>query len=569
MTAAAEEPGGASRVSLSSWFIRHPIGTSLLMAGVLALGVAAFFRLPVAPLPQVDFPTLQVATALPGASPEIIASSVTQPLERQFGEIPGLAQMTSISTLGNSSITLQFNLDVDVNAAAQLVQTAINAAGGQLPDNLPAPPTYREVNPADPPILVLALSAPTRPLIEVDDYAENVLEQHISQIDGVGQVLVLGQQKPSVRIQVDPARVASLGLSLEDLRQAVVTTTVNGPKGTVQGRERTFTLLDNDQLTAAGPWLDAILAYRNGAPVRVRDIGTAVEAPENDQLAAWADGQRAILLPVFKSPGANVVATVDQIKSRLPGLLASSPSGIELKLLSDRTTTICASIADVEKTLVLTVFLVVAVIFVFLRSFWATLIPSVAVPLAIVGAFAAMFALGYSLDNLSLMGLSFAVGFVVDDAIVMLENIERHLETGKTPLQAVLDGSAEIGFTILSISLSLIAVFIPLLFSGGLVGRLFREFSLTVAITIVTSAFVSLSLTPTMCALFLKQKGATDEHGRLFRLAESVFEWLLSGYRRSLDAALKQHRLTLAVFFGALLATGSLFYAVPKGFFPQ
>ncbi|MFG1278879.1 efflux RND transporter permease subunit [Xanthobacter autotrophicus] len=557
-----------ARASLSSWFVRHPIGTSLLMAGLLALGIAAFPKLPVAPLPEVDFPTLQVSTSLPGASPQIIAASVTQPLERQFGEIPGVAQMTSISTLGSSAITLQFNLDVNINAAAELVQTAINAAGGQLPANLPAPPTYREVNPADPPILVLGLTSRTLPIIQVDDYAENVLEQHISQIAGVGQVLVFGQQKPSVRIQVDPVKVANLGLSLEDLRQAIVTNTANGPKGTVQGRTRTFTLLDNDQITSAGPWLDAVLAYRNGAPVRVRDLGTAVDAPENTQLAAWADGERAIILPVFKLPGANVVETVEQIKAQLPGLLAGAPAGIELKILSDRTATIRASVADVEKTLAITVILVVAVIFVFLRSLWATVIPSVAVPLAVIGTFAVMLALGYSLDNLSLMGLSIAVGFVVDDAIVMLENIERHLEMGKTPLEAALDGSAEIGFTILSISLSLIAVFIPLLFMGGLVGRLFREFAVTVAVTIVMSAFVSLALTPTLCALFLKPKGEV-QHGRLYQVAERCFDTLLAGYRRTLDLALAHQRATLAVFLIALAATAALFVAIPKGFFPQ
>ncbi len=555
-------------MSLSSWFIRHPIGTSLLMAGLLVVGAACFPRLPVAPLPDVDFPTLQISTQLPGASPEIIASSVTQPLERQFGEIPGVAQMTSISTLGNSSITLQFDLGVDINGAAQDVQTAINAAGGQLPTDLPAPPTYRKVNPADPPILVLALTSKTLPIIKVDDFAENVLEQHISQIEGVGQVLVFGQQKPSVRIQIDPLKVANLGLSLEDLRQAIVTTTVNDPKGTVQGRQRTFTLFDNDQLTSAGPWLDAILAYHNGAPVRVRDIGTAVDAPENAQLAAWANGTPAILLPVFKLPGANVIDTVEQIKAQLPALLAIAPGGLELKILSDRTGTIRASVLDVEETLIITVLLVVAVIFVFLRSFWATLIPSIAVPLAIIGTFGVMYALGYSLDNLSLMGLSIAVGFVVDDAIVMLENIERHLEMGKTPLQAALDGSAEIGFTILSISLSLIAVFIPLLFMGGIVGRLFREFAITVAVTIAMSAFVSLALTPMMCALFLKPKDS-EKHGRLYQWSERAFDAMLAGYRTTLDIALRHHRVTLGVFFIALMATGALFYAIPKGFFPQ
>ncbi|MFG1463173.1 efflux RND transporter permease subunit [Xanthobacter sp. DSM 24535] len=555
-------------MSLSSWFIRHPIGTSLLMAALLAVGATCFPRLPVAPLPSVDFPTLQVSTQLPGASPDIIASSVTQPLERQFGEIPGVSQMTSVSTLGNSSITLQFNLDVNIDGAAQDVQTAINAAGGQLPTNLPAPPTYRKVNPADPPILVLALTSRTLPITEVDDFAENVLEQHISQVDGVGQVLVFGQQKPSVRIQVDPAKVANLGLSLEDLRQAIISTTVNDPKGSIQGAHRTFTLFDNDQITAAGPWLDTILAFRNGGPVRVRDIGTAVDAPENEQVEAWANGKQAIVLPVFKLPGANVIDTVDQIKAQLPALLANAPAGIDLQVLSDRTETIRASVSDVEMTLVITVVLVVAVIFVFLRNLMATLIPGIAVPLAVVGTFGAMYVLGYSLDNLSLMGLSIAVGFVVDDAIVMLENIERHLEMGKTPLQAALDGSAEIGFTILSISLSLIAVFIPLLLMGGIVGRLFREFAITVTITIAVSAVVSLTLTPMLCALFLKPKSA-ERHGRLYRWSERGFDALLAGYRTTLDVALDHRRTTLAIFIAAIAATGWLFYTIPKGFFPQ
>jgi hydrophobe/amphiphile efflux-1 (HAE1) family protein len=555
-------------MSISSWFIRHPIGTSLLMAGILMVGAACFPFLPVAPLPQVDFPTLSVSTQLPGASPEIIAASVTQPLERQFGEIPGVTQMTSVSTLGNSSITLQFDLGVDINGAAQDVQTAINAAGGQLPTNLPAPPTYRKVNPADPPILVLSLHSDTLPIIQVDDYAENVLEQHISQISGVGQVSVLGQQKPSVRIQVDPAKTANLGLSLEDIRQAIVTTTVNGPKGTVQGQRRTFTIYDNDQLVAAAPWLDSILAYRNGAPVRVRDIGTAVDAPENEQLAAWADGKPAILLAVFKLPGANVIDTVDRIKAQLPSLTALAPAALKVDIISDRTGTIRASVQDVEKTLLITIVLVVAVIFVFLRSLWATVIPSVAVPLALIGTFAAMYALGYSLDNLSLMGLSIAIGFVVDDAIVMIENIERHLEMGKTPLQAALDGSAEIGFTILSISLSLVAVFIPLLFMGGIVGRLFREFAVTVTVTIAVSAFVSLTLTPMMCALFLRP-AENRTHGRLYRLSERMFDGLLSAYRTTLDIALDHHRITLGVFLAGVMATGTLFYYIPKGFFPQ
>lgn len=552
-------------MSPSSWFIRHPIGTSLLMAGLVAVGAVCWPLLPVAPLPAVDIPTLQVSTQLPGASPEIVASSVTQPLERQFGEVPGLTQMTSVSTLGNSSITLQFALDRSVDAAAGDVQTAINAASGQLPTDLPAPPTYRKVNPADPPILVLALHGDTLPLTRIDDFAETVLEQSISQISGVGQVLVIGQQKPSVRIQVDPARIAGLGLSLEDLRSALLATTANLPKGTLQGARRTFTIVDNDQLTAAAPWADAIVAYRNGAPVRIRDIGQAVDAPENVQVAAWANGRPAIQLAVFKQPGANVIDTVDRIKDRLPRLMAGAPAGLTLETLSDRTTTIRASVADVEFTLLLTIALVVAVIFVFLRRVGATLIPAAAVPIALVGTFAAMYALGYSLDNLSLMGLSIAVGFVVDDAIVMLENIQRHVEMGKAPFDAALAGAREIGFTILSISLSLVAVFIPILLMGGVVGQLFREFAITVTLTIALSAIVSLTLTPMLCARLLKS-GAAE--GRFYRWSERMFDRLQAGYRVTLDLALRHHRITALVFVGTVVATAVMFYEIPKGFFP-
>src|SRR6267143_1841327 len=401
-------------MSMSSAFIARPIATSLLMAGILLVGAVAYPLIPVAPLPQVDFPTILVTTQLPGASPEIMASSVTQPLERQFGQIPGVTQMTSSSALGNSSVTVQFDLARNIDGAAQDIQTAINAASGQLPKNLPSPPTYRKVNPADSPILVLALTSDTVPLTEVDDYAENILDQHISQISGVANVEIGGQQKPAVRVQVDPVKLASFGLSLEDLRGVIVNATTVSPKGTIDGKTRTFTIYDNGQMLKAAPWNDVIVAYKNSAPVRIRDIGRAIDAPENVRLAAFANSKQAILLPIFKLPGANVIQTVDSIKAALPQLQAAIPPTVKVQVLSDRTQTIRASVTDVQFTLLLTI--------VFLRNLWATIIPSVAVPLALVGTFAIMYVLGYSLDNLSLMALTIAVGFVVDDAIVMLEN---------------------------------------------------------------------------------------------------------------------------------------------------
>ncbi len=398
-------------MNLSSAFIARPIATSLLMAGILLVGAAAYPLLPVAPLPQVDFPTIQVSAQLPGASPEIMAASVTQPLERQFGQVPGVTQMTSSSVLGNSAITVQFDLSRNIDGAAQDVQTAINAASGQLPKNLPSPPTYRKINPADAPIMVLALTSDLVPLTEVDDYAENILVEHLSQISGVAQVNIGGQQKPAVRIQVDPVKLASLGLSLEDLRGVIVNATTVSPKGTVDGRTRTFTIYDNSQMLKAAPWNDVIVAYKNSAPVRIGDIGRAIDAPENTRLGAFADRKQAILLPIFKLPGANVIQTVDSIKAALPQLQAAIPPTVKVQVLSDRTQTIRASVADVQFTLLLTIALVVMVIFIFLRSLWATIIPSVAVPLALVGTFAVMYVLGYSLDNLSLMALTIAVGF--------------------------------------------------------------------------------------------------------------------------------------------------------------
>ncbi|WFU91346.1 efflux RND transporter permease subunit (plasmid) [Rhizobium sp. CC1099] len=554
-------------MSISSWFVQRPIATSLFMVGLFAVGVAAYPLLPVAPLPQVDFPTIQVSTQLPGADPKTMASSVTQPLERQFGQIPGVTQMTSSSTLGNSSITLQFDLSRNVDSAAQDVQTAINAAGGQLPTGLPSPPTYRKVNPADPPVMVLALTSDTAPLTQVDDFSENILSQHISQLNGVSQVLVFGQQKPAVRLQIEPHKIAELGLGMEDIRSAVTTLTTDAPKGSIQGNERTYTVYDNDQILQAAPWNDAIVAYRNGAPVRIRDIGSAIDAAENTQLAAWSNGKPAILLAVFKLPGANVIDTVDQIKDVLPKLQVLAPADIHLAVLSDRTVTIRASVLDVETTLMITIVLVVTVIFIFLRSFWATVIPSVTVPLALMTTLALMYAAGFSLDNLSLMGLSIAVGFVVDDAIVMIENIQRHMEMGKSPLQAALDGASEIGFTIISISISLIAVFIPLLLMGGIVGELFREFAITVTMTIVVSALISLTITPMMSSRFLKREDKAG-HGRLYMFFERGFDRMLSAYHRSLDAALRFHRITFLIFLASLGATAFVFIQIPKGFFP-
>jgi HAE1 family hydrophobic/amphiphilic exporter-1 len=555
-------------MNLSAPFIARPIATSLLMAGILLIGIAAYPLLPVAPLPQVDFPTIQVSAQLPGASPETMASSVATPLERQFAQIPGVSQMTSTSALGSTSVTVQFDLERDIDAAAQDIQAAINAAGGQLPKNLPNPPSYRKVNPADSPILLVSVRSDVLPLTAVDDYAENILAQQISQISGVAQVTIGGQQKPAIRVQIDPAKIASLGIGLEDIASVISAATVDSPTGSIDGARRNFAIYDNDQLLAADVWNDIVVAYKNGAAVRVRDIGQAVDGPEDTRLAAWANNQRAILLPVFKQPGANVLETVGRIKAALPRLQAAIPPIVKVEILTDRTTTIRASVSDVQFTLVLTIALVVMVIFLFLRNLWATIIPSVTVPLALVGTFAMMYVLGFSVDNLSLMGLTISVGFVVDDAIVMLENIYRHLEEGLSPREAAIKGAGEIGFTILSISLSLIAVFIPLLLMGGIIGRLFREFAMTVTVTIAISAMVSLSLTPMMCSLFLRSEKHV-RHGRLYLFVERGFDALLEGYRRGLDVVLRHQFPTLAVFLATIVATGFLFVRVPKGFFPQ
>ncbi len=554
---------------LSGPFIKRPIATSLMMAGVLFVGLIAYPQLGVAPLPQIDFPTISVSASLPGASPDTMASSVAQPLETQFAQIAGVAELTSTSSLGSTSITIQFDLNRNIDGAANDVQAAINAASGQLPKILPSPPTYRKVNPADSPILLLSATSSSMPLTELDDNIETKISQQISQLPGVGLVTIGGQQKPSIRIQIDPARLATKGLSLEDVRNQLAVTTVNSPKGAVDGTTRSYTIYANDQMTVAKDWNDVIVAYRNGAPLRIRDIGTAVAGPEDLKQAAWANGQRGIFLVIFKQPGANVIDTVDRIKAALPRLELALPPAIKIDIISDRTQTIRASVSDVQFTLAITIGLVILVIFAFLRSVWATIIPSVTVPLALLGACALMWMAGYTLDNLSLMALTISVGFVVDDAIVMLENITRYIEEGESPMKAAFKGAGEIGFTIFSISLSLIAVLIPLLLMGGIIGRLFREFSVVLSMTIVVSAFVSLTLTPMMASRFLKPHRDSEHHGRLFNASERVFDAMLNGYKRMLDLALRFRLVTLGIFFASLAATIALFVIIPKGFFPQ
>ncbi|HET9146483.1 MAG TPA: efflux RND transporter permease subunit [Acetobacteraceae bacterium] len=555
-------------MNLSAPFIRRPVATSLLMLAVLLAGLAAYPFLPVADLPNVDFPTIQVSATLPGASPRTMAATVAAPLERQFAEIPGVTQLTSTSVLGSTQIAIAFALDRNINSAAQDVQAAINAAAGSLPADLPSPPTYRKINPADSPITILAVQSDALPLTRVDDYADNILAQKISQISGVAQVVIGGQQKPAIRIDVDPARLAAMGLTLEQVRQMLVNATVNAPKGSIDGPSRSFALYDNDQIDTASAFDNVIVSYVKGAPVYVRDIGHAVAGPENDELASWQNGHRGIALIIFKQPGANVLDTVKRIKELLPRLRADIPPSVHVFPVVDRTELIRASIHDVQFSLGLAVALVIMVIFVFLRSLWATAIPAFAVPLAFAGTFGAMYALGFSLDNLSLMALTISVGFVVDDAIVMLENIHRYLEDGLSPMQAALKGSGEIGFTIVSITCSLIAVFIPLLLMGGIVGRLFREFSVTIAVAVLVSAMVSLILTPMLCSRFLKSEHDVA-HGRLYLAMERGFDAMLGFYRRTLDIALRHARLTLLIFIATVALTAYLFLTISKGFFPE
>src|SRR3984885_195443 len=550
-------------MNISEPFILRPVATSLLMAAIGFVGLVAFPFLPVAPLPQVDFPTISVNATLQGASAETMAASVAAPLERQFGQIPGVAQLTSVSALNSTSITIQFDLNRNIDSAGQDVQAAITVAGKTLPQQMSTPPSYKKVNPADSPILILAAQSDTLPLTIVDDYADNFLAQQISQVRGVAQVIIWGEQHPAIRIQVDPAKLASSGLTLEDVRSTLVNATTIAAKGTVNTERTSFTIAANDQIIDPAPFDEAILAYHNGGPIRVRDVGRAVAGPTDRTVAAYQDGKPSILLIVYKQPGANVIETVEQIKAQLPRLTRNIPPAIEVSILQDRTKTIRASVEDVEFTLMLTIVLVVLVILLFLRNFWATLIPGITVPLALLGSFAMMYLLSFSLDNLSLMALTISVGFVVDDAIVVVENIHRHIEDGETPYQAAINGSREIGFTVLSISFSLIAVFIPLLLMGGIIGRLFREFALTVTASIAVSALVSLTLAPMLCSRFMKPE--SHQHGAVYRFIESIFDAMLAFYERTLDVALRHQDITLGVFFVTLALTIVMMVYIPKG----
>ncbi|WP_293392428.1 efflux RND transporter permease subunit [Nevskia sp.] len=599
-------------MSVSEPFISRPIATTLLMIAVLLLGALGYRGLPIAALPDVDFPTIQVTTQLPGASPQVIESLVTTPLERQFGTIAGLSSMNSNSAFGLSTITLQFVLDRDIDNAAQDVQAAINASRGTLPNDLPYPPVYNKVNPADAPILQLAISSEVLPQNQVADFADSVLAQKLSQVSGVGLVSIQGNQRPAVRIQANPTALAGLQLGLEDIRTALQQANVNAPKGSFDGPKQSFTIGSNDQIISADEYKPVIIAYRNGAPVRLSDIATVLEGVENEQLAAWVSSTRfastarsgderpatdgragaseartaspgtadatsdrpsesrpAVLVDVRRQPGANIIETVQRIQALLPQLTANIPASIHLEVLADRTETIRASVHDVQFTMMLTVVLVVMVIFVFLRKLWATVIPSVALPLSIIGTFGVMALCGFSLDNLSLMALTIATGFVVDDAIVMIENIVRYIEAGEDPETAARKGAKQIGFTVVSLTVSLIAVFIPLLFMSGVIGRLFREFALVLTIAVILSAFVSLTLTPMMCAKLLKAEDPNARHGKLFNWSERQFDNLLDSYSRSLRWVMARPKQTLLVFGLTLIATAWLFISIPKGLLPQ
>jgi multidrug efflux pump len=548
-------------------FILRPVATTLLMVGVLLVGYVAYRQLPVSALPQVDYPTIQVETFYPGASPDVMASSVTAPLERNFGQIPGLLQMTSTSSFGSSLITLQFNLELNIDIAEQEVQAEINSASNLLPKDLPNPPIYSKINPADSPILTFALTSQTLPLSKVEDLADTTLAQKISQLSGVGLVSISGGQRPAVRVQANPTALASYGLSLEDLRTALGNANVDQAKGTFDGQHQAFTIGANDQLLTSEGYRNVIIAYRNGAPVRLSDVATAIDGAENVRQAAWANRQPAVILNIQRQPGANIISVVDRVKKILPQLQAALPASIQVNILTDRTTTIRASVADVQYTLMLTIALVVMVIFLFLRSLRATIIPSVAVPLSIVGTFGVMYLLGYSLNNLSLMALTISTGFVVDDAIVMIENISRYIEDGESPLQAALRGSEQIGFTIVSLTVSLIAVLIPLLFMGDIVGRLFREFAVTLAVTILVSALVSLTLTPMMSAKLLRHQPASQQTW-FYRKSEKMFNDVIEFYGRTLRFVLRFRTTTLLVTIATLVGTILLYIYVPKGFFP-
>ena len=554
--------GGPSRI-----FILRPVATTLLMAGIMLAGLVAYRQLPVSALPQVDYPTIQVLTYYPGAGPNVIVSSVTAPLERQFGQVPGLNQMTSTSTFGASLIILQFDLNQNIDVAEQQVQAAINAGGTFLPTDLPNPPIYSKVNPADAPILTLALSSDAIPLRKVEDLADTVFNPKISQLPGVGLVTISGGEKPAVRVQANPTALASYGLSLEDVRTALAAANVDQAKGSIDGQRQAYTIGANDQIFNSADYNPVIVGYKNGAPVRIKDIATTIDSVENSNQAAWYNDTPAVIVNIQRQPGANIISVVDRIKALLPTLSAALPPAIHVDILTDRTVTIRASVQDVQFELLLTVALVVMVMFLFLRNLSATIIPSVAVPLSLVGTFGVMYLLGYSLDNLSLMALTISTGFVVDDAIVMIENIDRFLEQGDSPLDAALKGAGQIGFTIVSLTVSLIAVLIPLLFMGDVVGRLFREFAVTLSVTILVSAVVSLTLTPMMCSKLLRFK-SPEEQGALYHASERAWQWVVDRYDGSLRVVLRHQTITLLVTLGTLVLTLYMYIKVPKGFFP-
>ena len=556
-----------SAMSPSRLFILRPVATTLLMVGLLLVGLVAYTQLPVSALPEVDYPTIQVVTFYPGADPDVMASSVTAPLERQFGQVPGLSQMTSTSSLGSSIITLQFNLNENIDVEEQQVQAAINAGTTYLPRDLPNPPIYSKVNPADSPILTLALTSDTLPLSKVEDLADTALAQKISQLPGVGLVSISGGQKPAVRIQANPTALASYGLSLEDIRTALAAANVNQAKGVLDGPRQSFTIGANDQLNSSAQYNSVVVAYKNGAPVRLSDIATAIDSAENIKQAAWMNTTPAVIVNIQRQPGSNIISVADRVKVLLKQLQSSLPAAVKVQVLTDRTETIRASVKDVQFELMLTVGLVVMVIFLFLRNLSATVIPSVAVPLSLVGTFGVMYLLGYSLNNLTLMALTISTGFVVDDAIVMIENIERFLEEGESPLEAALKGAGQIGFTIVSLTVSLIAVLIPLLFMGDIVGRLFREFAVTLAVTILVSAVVSLTLTPMMCAKLLKRHDPKHQ-SRFYKSTENFYNRVIEFYGRTLKFVLQHQTITLLVTAGTLVLTLFLYVVVPKGFFP-
>src|SRR5712691_7857573 len=555
-------------MSISAPFIRRPIGTSLLAAALLLSGILAFNFLPVASLPRVDFPVIQVGASLPGADPQTMASAVATPLERQFGRIAGINQMTSTSQLGSTSVVLQFDLNRNIDAAGRDVQAAINAARSQLPANLPGNPNYRKVNPADAPILIIALTSDILTLPRMYDAADSILSQKLAQIEGVGQVFVGGGAQPAVRAELNPTLLNKLGVGLDTVRTALGNANANKPKGSIEGPANSWTLDDNDQIFTADQYRRLIVSYNNGAPVRLGDVASVQDAVEDIRNVGLSGGKPAVLIIVFRQPGANIIATVDRVRAALPLLKSSISPAVDVNVVLDRTTTVRASVHDIEFTLLVSVILVILVVFAFLRTFRATLIPSVAVPLSLVGTFGIMYLLDYSLDNLSLMALAISTGFVVDDAIVVLENITRYLEQGLSPVQAAFRGAREIGFTVLSMSTSLMAVFIPILLMGGIIGRLFREFAVVLSAAVAVSLLVSLTTTPMMCAKFLRRLDQ-EQHGRLYRFSEGIFKGILGAYRRSLQWVLKYQPLTLAITIATACLSIYLYVIVPKGFFPQ